>query len=246
MLHLLSCSSHFTVLACSRPAWRPPINPQYFKKLSQAKEGPWLLPHEHDRNSRNIAFLNPSQDSQHSPIDLNKPVHNATEDAIDTIVNDALEAYYSPWLVNLIKTKQSPTISALTLESSHSSPSLFQLPLDGYLPAAIVEVLIFFLLRILSMLALSPLFLILLLFAFPHINLKSFEHLTLPTSPSLLTLIPLLNLVPHLLLLILNPTSMPIFPVGSLRKLPTLALLSQWLVFAYLHTVAKQILLLKI
>ena len=63
---------------------------------------------------------------------MDKPVQNATEDAVDTVVNDALEAYRSPWLVNILKTQTSPTVSNI-----ETSP--FQLPLDGSLPDEIIS-----------------------------------------------------------------------------------------------------------
>ena len=113
-----------------------------FKKLSQAKEGPWdpRAPHSdpgstygnRDRNN-NVGSLNPSQGSDRTPLNLKKDTQSATEDAVDTVVNDALEMYRSPWLVNILKGKSSPSVSAIKFDSP-----LFLLPPDGLLPAEIV------------------------------------------------------------------------------------------------------------
>jgi hypothetical protein len=113
-----------------------------FKKLSQAKEGPWL-PRNSDRNvaslepdlKLNVASIDPSiSSSPRIPLDLEKSVQNATEDAVDTVVHDALEATYrSPWLVKILKSQLSPTVSNI------SEHPLFQLPLDGSLPDEIVS-----------------------------------------------------------------------------------------------------------
>jgi hypothetical protein len=64
-------------------------------------------------------------------MDLTKPVQNATEDAVDTVYNDAIEAFRSPWLVNILKTKHEPVIGAI-------DASLFHLPDDDALPAELV------------------------------------------------------------------------------------------------------------
>ncbi len=97
------------------------------KELSPANGGT-RLPRT---NERSVNALNPSSDPLRTPLDLDKPVQNATEDAVDTVYRDALEAFRSPWLHNILKTKHQPVVSAI------AAPA-FRLPLDGLLPAEIV------------------------------------------------------------------------------------------------------------
>jgi hypothetical protein len=101
-----------------------------FKKLCQAKEGPWLPKTSTGApsSSRTVASLQPSSVGR-SPINFDKPTQTATEDAVDTVVHDALEAYRSPWLVNILKEKL-PSVNAID--------TTFCLPLDGTLPAELV------------------------------------------------------------------------------------------------------------